>query len=864
MGKDKLMKRIVIGNLAHVDAGKTTLSEAMLYVAGKIKQLGRVDHQNAYLDYETLERNRKITIFSKQAVFTWKDCYMTLLDTPGHVDFASEMERVLQVLDVAVLIISGSEGVQPHTKTIWQLLAHYRVPTMIFVNKMDMPETSKEALILNIKKELDENCLDFALEESLLHEEISLCSDSLLEKYMQSGKLTYQDIANSVMDRTVFPCFFGSALKNEGVTSLLDALVNYTPTPSRSEQFSANVFKITHDKQNTRLTYMKILSGALEVKDTVLPDEKADQLRVYSGDKYEVVPKATAGMIVAVKGFKKIYAGDVLGEGKKLTTPVLESCMDYALMLPEGIDINQALLYMKQLEEEDPMLHVNYDRKTNEIRMQLMGDIQIEVLKQTILDRFKIAVDFAHGKVLYKETIAKSVLGVGHYEPLRHYAEVQLLLEPLENGKGIVIASECSEDELSKHWQNLIIGHLKEKEHVGVLTGSSLTDVKITLLIGKAHLKHTEGGDFRQATYRAVRQGLMHAQNILLEPYYRFKAVLPATCLSRLVFDIEKMHGTYEIVDDSNLQRTIVSGEVAVSEMQGYMTTFITYTKGQGQLGYELSGYKPCLHQEKVVAEMQYDACGDLDNPCDSIFCKQGAGYNVSYDKVYQKMHLEARWPKKEIPKNNYRPQKATISTDDKTLSQIFERTYGPIQTNWKERLGHEKKPKQNRYEYQAKQRCIIVDGYNVIYAWPELASLAKVNLDVARARLIDALCNYQGYKQCLLILVFDAYLVKENPGSVEKYHNIYIVYTKEAQTADMFIERATHEMADLFDIAVVTSDALEQLIVSSQGAVRVSSREFIQDVNYVAKTYLKNFLDQQKTSHEFPLESVKKYQDES
>lgn len=857
------MKRMVIGNLAHVDAGKTTLSEAMLYISGKIKNLGRVDHQNAYLDYETLERNRKITIFSKQAVFNWRDCALTLLDTPGHVDFSSEMERVLQVLDVAILIVSGSDGIQPHTKTIWQLLDHYHVPTVIFVNKMDMPSTSKEKLLANLQQELHANCLDFTMDKALLNEEISLCDDDLLETYMQHGDLSNDDISNALMSRKLFPCYFGSALKNEGVDHLLDGLVNYTKVADDKTSFSANVFKIAHDKQGTRLAYMKVLSGTLKVKDTLLPDEKADQLRVYSGYKYEVVQEASAGMVVAVKGLKSVYAGDVLGQGKKLSSPVLESCMNYALVLPLGVDSHQVLPYMKQLAEEDPMLHVNYDTKTNEIRMQLMGEIQIEVLKQTILERFNLAVDFDHGQVLYKETIANPVLGVGHYEPLRHYAEVQLLLEPAPRGSGITITSDCSEDELTRHWQNLILTHLQEKEHLGVLTGSPLTDVKITLLIGKAHLKHTEGGDFRQATYRAVRQGLMHAQNILLEPYYHFKAHLPTNSLSRFIFDIDKMHGTYEIVDSSN-DTTTLHGEVPVSQMQSYMTTFIAYTKGLGQLDYELTGYKPCFNQEEIVEEMQYDPKADLDNPCDSVFCSHGAGYNVSYDEVYKKMHLEAHWPKKEIIKQQYQPRKTTISDDDATLSQIFERTYGPIQTNWKERLGYEKKNKEVEVSQKAQRKpCLIVDGYNVIYAWEELANLARVNLDAARGRLIDALCNYQGYKQCLLILVFDAYLVKDNPGSIDKYHNIYIVYTKEAQTADMFIERTTHEMASLFQISVVTSDALEQLIVSSKGANRISSREFISEVKYVARHNLKEFLDKQKTSHAFPLEDVKNYQDE-
>lgn len=854
------MKKIVIGNLAHVDAGKTTLSEAMLFVSGKLKHLGRVDHHNAFLDYESLERKRKITIFSKQAVFTWNDTQITLLDTPGHIDFSSEMERVLQVLDVAVLIISGTEGVQPHTKTIWQLLNHYRLPTMVFINKMDMPQTCQKQIMEDIQSQLDERCINFMQPTDILDEDISLCDDTLLESYLEKGGFDLKTKVQAFQQRIFFPCFFGSALKNEAVDSLLSALTTYYQPENENQHFHGRIFKITHDLQGTRLTHLKVLSGVLKVKDQLFEDEKVNQIRIYNGEKYECVQEAEAGSIVAIKGIKSLHAGDVVGLEGKIYTPVLSSCMEYALILPTGIDPIEVMPNFILLSEEDPTLHVRYDHQRNQICMQLMGEIQIEVLKQTILERFGLDVTFAQGKVLYKETIAKAVLGVGHYEPLRHYAEVQLLLEPLTRGSGLVFETTCPEDVLSKRWQNLILTHLQEKEHLGVLVGAPITDMKITLLTGKAHLKHTEGGDFRQATYRAVRQGLMMSKSILLEPYYHYQAQVPTTALSRFIFDMENRQGTYEIMKNDETF-TYLSGIASVRELSGYGNELISYTKGLGKIQYELDGYQPCLQQETIVNQLAYDAQGDLENPCDSIFCSRGAGYNVSYANVYQKMHLEALWPKKEKVIEVQAAKTRKIEDDDETLSRIFERTYGISQKKWTSSSQQHKSAEKVVNPIPPKKQCIIVDGYNVIFAWKELSLLAKDNLDVARTRLMDILCNYQGYKQCLLILVFDAYKVKEHLGTIEKYGSIEVVYTKEAQTADMFIERTTREIATEYQVSVVTSDALEQTIVIGQGATRISSREFEREVAYVTSQDFKEFQEKQAKSHAFPLEDLNRYQ---
>lgn len=857
------MHKLVIGHLAHVDAGKTTLSEAMLYLSGYLKQLGRVDHQDAFLDFDGQERQRGITIFSKQAVFKWQDVDITLLDTPGHVDFSSEMERTLSILDAAVLIISSSDGVQTHTKTIWKLLQYYHVPTFIFVNKMDMPGADQAVLLKNIQTQLDDRCFDFSQEKSILDEEIALNSEHLLDLYLTNQHLNDEDIAWQIKQRQVFPCFFGSALKLEGVDRLLDGIKTFVLPNQRSDDFCAQAYKITYDDKQQRWTHLKLMGGSLAVKQ-LIENEKIEEIRVYSGNRYEQKQSVESGDVCAVRGLQNIHAGDILGHSENARQePLLSSCMAYRVLLPAEIDAHQFYPLLKQLFDEDPSLHISYDTKLNEIQVRLMGDIQIEVLTEQIANRFGVHVGFGHGRILYKETIAQTVLGVGHYEPLRHYAEVQLLLEPAAPGSGLFFVSECKEDQLAKHWQNLILTHLKEKEHLGVLTGSPITDMKITLLNGRFHLKHTEGGDFRQATYRAVRQGLKMAKSILLEPYYQFEAELPNNCVSRFIYNMEERQGTYEITGN-NEQTTYLKGQAPIRKLQGYYQEILAYTKGKGKFSYTQGEYLPCLDQDEIVAQIGYDSETDLENPTGSVFCSHGAGYTVSYDEVYNKMHLDMAWQKEEDTISMPTRKPVTQKVSDEDLTAIFERTYGPIERKTIDQFGYRKKNTNEEVTTRKPQaECLLVDGYNVIFSWPELAHLAKVNLDAARGRLIDLLCNYQGYKQSLLILVFDAYLVKDNLGTIEKYHNIYIVYTKEAQTADMFIERTTHQMAKDFHIAVVTSDALEQIIVSGQGARRISSREFEIEVEHTTKTKLADFLARQKNNRFFPLEDVKDYKKE-
>lgn len=851
-----MKKNLVIGILAHVDAGKTTLSEAMLYNSGRIKQLGRVDHKNAYLDYNGQERNRGITIFSKQAIFPWKDTEFILLDTPGHTDFSSEMERTLQVLDVAILVVSGSEGVQSHTKTIWDLLERYHIPTVVFVNKMDMISSNQIAVLSSLET-LSSNFIDFSTSIEERNELISLLLDELLEYYLENGSFEKEKINSLIEQRQLFPVLFGSALKNQGVIELLDLLTDYEKEETPHQQFSGRVFKITHDENNQRLVHLKVLSGSLKVKE-VIDNQKVDQIRIYSGNKYEMVQEVQAGMVCAVKGMNDIYVGDVIGDGHTKIHPILSSCMDYRIILPDEVDAHQVYPLFKQLADEDPNLHLIYDTKTKEIRVQLMGKIQIEVLRQLILERFNLDVDFGYGKILYKETISNPILGVGHYEPLRHYAEVHVLLEPGKPGSGLQFYNQCSTEQLPKHFQNLILTHLQEKEHIGILTGSPITDLKITLVNGKAHLKHTEGGDFRQATYRAVRHGLKMAQSVLLEPYFKYDAQIPNETLSRFIFNMDEMHGTYEI-DHSDGQMTYIKGEAPVSTMQDYAQELLSYTKGLGKMNYQLSGYRPCHNQEEVIGRIGYDDLADLENPSSSVFCSHGAGFVVPAIEVYDHMHLETNFFKKEEkyePSFIKREQPNSYSDDD--LMRIFESTYGKVERKTIDQFGYRKKEKTEDKKVQIKPECLLVDGYNLIHAWPELSELARDNLDVARSRLIDILTNYQGYKQCLLILVFDAYKVKENLGVIEKYHNIYIVYTKEAQTADMFIERTTHQMSHQYQISVVTSDALEQIIVMAKGASRISSREFVKEVEYITSTKMKEYLEKREKSHHFPLEQLK------
>lgn len=842
------MKKLVIGILAHVDAGKTTLSEGMLYVSGAIRRLGRVDHKDAFLDTFELERERGITIFSKQAEFTWKDLCGTLLDTPGHTDFSAEMERTLQVLDYAVLVISGTDGIQGHTETLLKLLQTYKIPVFLFVNKMDLPGCDKSHLLEELNRRFGDGFIDFSIcGTDAFYESIAMCDENALETYMNNSEVPGNMIAKMIAKRKVFPCFFGSALKLDGVEQFMDHLCEYTMEKTYPEEFAAKVFKVTRDDNGKRLSWMKITGGELKVKQLITykngESEKADQIRIYSGTKYEAAEKAGSGTICAVTGLTQAVPGQGLGIQKDSLRPVLEPVLTYQMLFPDGTDIHDMMRKLRELEEEQPELQIVWKEQLKEIHVKVMGEIQTEILKSMMKERFGVDVTFGRGSIVYKETILNPTEGVGHFEPLRHYAEVHLLLEPGEPGSGLVFAFACSEDILDGNWQRLILTHLKEREHPGVLTGSPITDMKITLISGRAHQKHTEGGDFRQATYRAVRQGLKKAQSILLEPYYHFTIELPSENVGRAMTDIQKMSGSFELPQTQG-DISIISGKAPVSTMYDYSRELISYTRGKGRMFCESAGYEHCHNEEEVLAQIAYDSEADLENPTGSVFCSHGAGFNVKWNEVEQYMHLHPETgleePAEEIVEEPAKKQGNGKETEgavlDKELEEIFERAFGPIKRRLPSQtqgMGYEKKPKPEK-PYVAKwesrkpvKQFLLVDGYNVIFAWKELDELAKHNLDAARSKLMDILCNYQGYHKKEVILVFDAYKVKGNPGEVQEYHNIHVVYTKEAQTADSYIEKATHELAKKHDVTVVTSDGLEQLIIMGQGARRVSSREF-------------------------------------
>ncbi len=842
------MRKLVIGILAHVDAGKTTLSEGMLYVSGAIRRLGRVDHKDAFLDTFELERERGITIFSKQAEFTWKDLCGTLLDTPGHTDFSAEMERTLQVLDYAVLVISGTDGIQGHTETLLKLLQTYKIPVFLFVNKMDLPGCDKSHLLEELNRRFGDGFIDFSIcGTDAFYESIAMCDENALETYMNNSEVPGNMIAKMIAERKVFPCFFGSALKLDGVEQFMDHLCEYTMEKTYPEEFAAKVFKVTRDDNGKRLSWMKITGGELKVKQLITykngESEKADQIRIYSGTKYEAAEKAGSGTICAVTGLTQAVPGQGLGIQKDSLRPVLEPVLTYQMLFPDGTDIHDMMRKLRELEEEQPELQIVWKEQLKEIHVKVMGEIQTEILKSMMKERFGVDVTFGRGSIVYKETILNPTEGVGHFEPLRHYAEVHLLLEPGEPGSGLVFAFACSEDILDGNWQRLILTHLKEREHPGVLTGSPITDMKITLISGRAHQKHTEGGDFRQATYRAVRQGLKKAQSILLEPYYHFTIELPSENVGRAMTDIQKMSGSFELPQTQG-DISIISGKAPVSTMYDYSRELISYTRGKGRMFCESAGYEHCHNEEEVLAQIAYDSEADLENPTGSVFCSHGAGFNVKWNEVEQYMHLHPETgleePAEEIVEEPAKKQGNGKETEgavlDKELEEIFERAFGPIKRRLPSQtqgMGYEKKPKPEK-PYVAKwesrkpvKQYLLVDGYNVIFAWKELDELAKHNLDAARSKLMDILCNYQGYHKKEVILVFDAYKVKGNPGEVQEYHNIHVVYTKEAQTADSYIEKATHELAKKHDVTVVTSDGLEQLIIMGQGARRVSSREF-------------------------------------
>ena len=844
-------KQIVLGILAHVDSGKTTLSEAMLYRAGVTRRLGRVDHKDAFLDTDALEKARGITIFSKQALLTAGDTDITLLDTPGHVDFSTETERTLQVLDYAVLVVSGTDGVQSHTETLWRLLRRYHVPTFVFVNKMDLPGMERQELLAQLNRRLGEGFVDFGAEQADRDEALALCDENLMDRMLDAGQLQDADLIPAIARRHVFPCWFGAALKLEGVDALLDGLDRYTRPAPALEAFGAKVFKVSQDEQGARLTWLRVTGGELKVKAQLTGEadgepwaEKANQLRLYSGAKYTLAEAIGPGQVCAVTGLTKARPGEGLGAERDSDLPVLEPVLSYQVLLPEGADVHAALGKLHRLEEEEPQLHVVWNETLGEIRVQLMGEIQLEVLRSLLAERFGLEVEFGPGGILYKETITEPMEGVGHYEPLRHYAEVHLKLEPLPRGSGMQFAADCREEVLDKNWQRLVLTHLEEKQHLGVLTGSPLTDVKITLIAGRAHLKHTEGGDFRQATYRAVRQGLMLAKSQLLEPWYAFRLEVPAENIGRAMSDIQRMEGTFD-PPESGEETAVLTGFAPVSTMRSYPMEVVSYTRGRGHLSLTLDGYRPCHNAQEVIAAIGYEPEHDLDNPADSVFCAHGAGFVVPWDQVRSHMHVDSGWgkstrPEQEaaVPQRRVMAYRATLE-EDAELLKIFERTYGPIKRD--PLAAFRPVQKRERPDFAAEQweiapEYLLVDGYNIIFAWDELNALSKESLDAARHKLMDILCNYQGFQKCVLILVFDAYRVPGSPGSIEQYHNIHVVYTKEAETADMFIERVTHEIGRNRRVRVATSDGMEQIIILGHGALRVSARMFHEEVQNVEK----------------------------
>ncbi|MCD8342388.1 MAG: TetM/TetW/TetO/TetS family tetracycline resistance ribosomal protection protein [Clostridiales bacterium] len=855
---------LCVGLLAHVDAGKTTLTEAMLYAGGQLKKLGRVDHGDAFLDTDAQERERGITIFSKQAILPLEGLEVTLLDTPGHVDFSAEMERTLSVLDYAVLVISGTDGVQSHTETLWRLLKERGIPTFLFVNKMDLPGSDRQAVLAELKGRLDDGCCDCSASAPEGAEDIAAADEALLEQYLETGALTDEAIAQAVARRTVFPCYFGSALKLDGVTELLDGLARYTLPPTYPPEFGAVVYKLSRDSRGNRLTWLKVTGGSLRPKqlltnrDTLgrngrpVPEgevwaEKIDQIRRYSGQRFRQVEEAPAGTVCAVTGLTKTFIGQGLGCAAGGQPSTLTPVLTYRVELPQGCNVHDALQRLRELEEEDPQLHIVWREQLQEIHMQLMGEVQLEVLQRLIADRFGLAVRFSEGSILYRETITAPVEGVGHFEPLRHYAEVHLLLEPGERGSGLTFDTACSGDVLDKNWQRLILTHLEEKEHLGVLTGSPITDMKITLLTGRAHEKHTEGGDFRQATYRAVRQGLMQAESLLLEPWYDLRLELPLEQVGRAMTDIEQRSGSCQIAETGR-ETAVLTGSAPVSTLRGYQTELAAYTGGLGRLSCTVAGYRPCHNAEEVIAAAGYQPEADLANTPDSVFCAHGAGFVVNWRQVPEYMHLPPWQPRQPEPEEEAAPMEErarrfrAAQVMDKELEAIFAQTYGPV----KQRRAFEPQARIRTEERRSKPvklkeqpiqtEYLLVDGYNIIFAWDELKALAKEDLSAARDRLLDILCNYRGMRRCEVIVVFDAYKVKGGVGSVERYNNIHVVYTKEAETADMYIEKATLDLSKHHRVRVATSDGLEQVIILGHGSLRISARTLWDEVQEVER----------------------------
>ena len=839
------MGKIVVGILAHVDAGKTTLSEGMLYTSGAIRTMGRVDNRDAFLDTYALERERGITIFSKQAVFPLGTTQVTLLDTPGHVDFSPEMERTLQVLDYAILVISGADGVQGHTRTLWNLLRRYEIPTFVFVNKMDQKGTDAEVLLQELKNVLEEGCVDFSTKRDVhFDEEAAVCSEDALEEFLETGRLKKETLQELFLERQLFPCFFGSALRLEGVKEFVEQMQELIKVPAYSETFGAKVFKIARDEAGNRLTYLKITGGSLKVK-AVIEGQKVNQIRIYSGEKYEAVNEVEAGSICAVTGLSDTYPGEGLGAEQGTYLPVLEPVLNYQVIPMEGDDPILLLPKLRELEEEEPQLHIVWEEALQEIHVQLMGEVQLEVLKTLIYERFGVEVEFGQGNILYKETIQNTVEGVGHFEPLRHYAEVHLLLEPGEPGSGVQCMSVCSEDLLDRNWQRLILTHLMETEHRGVLTGAPITDIRITLVSGKAHLKHTEGGDFRQAVYRAVRQGLKQAESVLLEPYYEYRLELPSENVGRAMTDIERMHGTFGL-PQTEADRTILTGMAPVSTMRDYQKEVHAYTRGNGTLQCTLKGYAPCHNTEEVLAATGYDSERDTLHPTGSVFCAHGAGFLVPWYEVKEYMHLPSIMQEKpsdssEEKQTAYRvPEETDAWIDTEEVDRIIAQS---VSANKKQKT----LPKKKVPEYykstskpkkqEVREEYLLVDGYNVIFAWEDLKDLAQVSIDGARGKLLDVLCDYQGMKKCNLIVVFDAYRVQGHKTEISTYHNIHVVFTKEAETADQYIEKFAHENGKKYNVTVATSDGLEQIIIRGQGCRLLSARELKDEIERTKKT---------------------------
>lgn len=866
--------QLCIGILAHVDAGKTTLAESILYSTGQIRRPGRVDHGDAFLDTDQMEKSRGITIFSKQARTVVGDKNVTFLDTPGHVDFSAEMERTLQVLDYAVLVISGADGVQGHVETLWYLLERYHIPVFLFINKMDQQGTDRENLMEELRQRLSADCEDFTGREDF-EERMALHDEEMLERYLEGENPGENEIRRLIRERKIFPCFFGSALKMEGVDAFLEGLGQYTEYPEYPAAFGARVYKITRDPSGQRLTHLKITGGSLQVKQKILipsdteddKEQKVDQIRLYSGTACQSVQEVSCGTVCAVTGLDGTCSGQGLGYEQESRTPVLEPVLTYRIRTPEGCDVHALCQKLRLLEEEIPELHVVWQEETGEIHTQIMGEVQIDILRAVIAERFGVSVDFDEGSIVYKETITRTSEGVGHFEPLRHYAEVHLLLEPAERGSGLQFASACSTEMLDLNWQRLILTHLEEKQHRGVLTGAPVTDMKITLIAGRSHLKHTEGGDFRQATYRAVRQGLMKAGSILLEPYYEYRMEVPSELIGRAMTDVQRMNGTFE-PPQIGTQTSVLTGSAPVACMRGYLKELLSYSGGRGRLSCRMKGYEPCHNEEEILAASSYDPEADLENPPSSVFCSHGAGFVVPWYQVEDYMHVEGLTPrdsgKEEEPVSLLEERKRRIhseSIDEEELKEIFARTYGSAgqkRTGWKRTVhGYEESAKRKPLPKKSGREYLLVDGYNIIFAWDDLKELAKENIEAARNKLMDVLCDYQGFRSMTLILVFDAYKVPGNPGEVMKYHNIHVVYTREAETADQYIEKTVHDMAREHQVTVATSDGMEQVIILGQGARRISAKGLLEAVKDAKQEIRQEHLHTEYTARRCLLDDV-------